>query len=195
MDSTPTFIGTTTETFPPATDTPPAPIDACVKWFDPARGFGFVIAERYSQDILLHANTLQNFGQSTVADGVRLKVHVQDAGGRLKVSRVLSIEAEMPAIRTPIAESTGLDRAAVERLSILPGRVKWLDRAEGYGFVNVFGCAEDVFLHQDVLRAGGVSGFSPGEGIALRMARGARGLMAVQVLAWDAGVTLDGACP
>lgn len=40
-----------------------------VKWFDPAKGFGFIVGEEGGADILLHANVLRNYGQSTVADG------------------------------------------------------------------------------------------------------------------------------
>ena len=47
-----------------------------VKWFDPAKGFGFVIADSGGPDILLHANVLRNFGQSSVADGSRIRLSV-----------------------------------------------------------------------------------------------------------------------
>ncbi|MEY8838549.1 cold-shock protein, partial [Cribrihabitans sp. XS_ASV171] len=40
-----------------------------VKWFDPAKGYGFVVADTGGDDILLHVNVLRNFGQSSVADG------------------------------------------------------------------------------------------------------------------------------
>jgi CspA family cold shock protein len=41
-----------------------------VKWFDPSKGFGFVLADNGGPDILLHANVLRNFGHSSVADQV-----------------------------------------------------------------------------------------------------------------------------
>ncbi|WP_366915539.1 cold shock domain-containing protein, partial [uncultured Lentibacter sp.] len=31
-----------------------------VKWFDPVKGFGFVVADTGGPDILLHANVLRN---------------------------------------------------------------------------------------------------------------------------------------
>ena len=31
-----------------------------VKWFDPAKGFGFIVAQDGGPDILLHANALRN---------------------------------------------------------------------------------------------------------------------------------------
>ena len=53
-----------------------------VKWFDPVKGFGFVVAEEGGKDILLHANVLRNFGQSSVADdaGIELDVQQTDRG-------------------------------------------------------------------------------------------------------------------
>ena len=43
-----------------------------VKWFDPIKGFGFVVPESGGPDILLHANVLRSFGQSSVAEGSRI---------------------------------------------------------------------------------------------------------------------------
>ena len=37
-------------------------ITGTVKWFDPGKGFGFVVADTGGPDILLHANVLRNFG-------------------------------------------------------------------------------------------------------------------------------------
>ena len=53
-------------------------VHGTIKWFDPAKGYGFVVADEGGQDILLHANVLRNFGQSSVADGVAIEVLVQD---------------------------------------------------------------------------------------------------------------------
>ena len=37
-------------------------VHGLVKWFDPVKGFGFVVAETGGPDILLHVNVLRNFG-------------------------------------------------------------------------------------------------------------------------------------
>ena len=49
-----------------------------VKWFDPVKGFGFVVADDDGPDILLHVNVLRNFGQSSIADGARVEISVQE---------------------------------------------------------------------------------------------------------------------
>ena len=38
-----------------------------VKWFDTSKGYGFLVVEDGSGDILLHANVLKNFGRGSVA--------------------------------------------------------------------------------------------------------------------------------
>ena len=43
-----------------------------VKWFDTSKGYGFIAADATQDDILLHANVLRNFGQSSVADNARI---------------------------------------------------------------------------------------------------------------------------
>ena len=62
-----------------------------VKWFDPTKGFGFVIAELCGPDILLHANVLRNFGQGSVVDGSRIDLMVQDTQRGLQAVEVISI--------------------------------------------------------------------------------------------------------
>ena len=57
-----------------------APVYGRVKWFDPGRGFGFVVAEDGGPDILLHANVLRSYGQGSVADGSPITVEVQEIG-------------------------------------------------------------------------------------------------------------------
>ena len=47
-----------------------------VKWFDPGKGFGFILSEDADSDILLHANALRNFGVNSVCDRARIRVSV-----------------------------------------------------------------------------------------------------------------------
>ena len=44
-----------------------------VKWFNPSKGFDFIVADGTQYGILLHANVLRNFGQSSVADNARIE--------------------------------------------------------------------------------------------------------------------------
>ena len=63
-----------------------------VKWFDPAKGFGFVVANEGGPDILLHANVLRNFGQSSVADNAGISITAQKTERGVQALEVHSIE-------------------------------------------------------------------------------------------------------
>ena len=63
--------------------------------------------------------------------------------------------------------------------------MKWFDKAKGFGFANVFGRPEDVFIHIEVLRQSGLADLQSGEAVALRIVSGKRGRMALQVVPWE----------
>ncbi|NRP12106.1 Cold shock-like protein CspC [Aliiroseovarius sp. xm-m-379] len=159
-----------------------------VKWFDPTKGFGFVIADEGGADILLHANVLRNYGQSSVADGAGIEIEVQDTQRGRQAVLVRSITPpETPDLTGLSEEQTGeidLENAG----PIEPARVKWFDKGKGFGFANIFGSDEDVFIHIEVLRRSGLADLQPGEAICLRTVQGKRGKLALVVSAWDSAV-------
>lgn len=155
-----------------------------VKWFDPSKGFGFVVADRGGPDILLHANVLRNFGQSSVADGARIELVAQTTKRGMQAIEVLAIEPPEGDESGPYVLSE--DQIDLSKAGpVEPARVKWFDKGKGFGFANVFGKPEDVFIHIEVLRRSGFSDLQPGEAVCLRVIDGSRGRMAVLVSAWD----------
>ena len=162
-----------------------------VKWFDPAKGFGFILSEDGGPDILLHVNALRSFGQSSVCDRAGILVSVQQTPRGLQAVEVLEI--------TPPADAgedmqPGADLPAeILALPLEPARVKWFDKVKGFGFGNVFGRAEDVFIHMETLRRSGFADLQPGEAIALRIVEGDRGRQAVMIAPWE--MALDGSDP
>lgn len=163
-------------------------VQGLVKWFDPAKGYGFVVSDEGGPDILLHVNVLRNFGQSSVADGARIEILTHQTGRGVQAVEVLSI---MPPERddTPVlSDFAELDMDSLQSEPLEPARVKWFDKGKGFGFANVFGRDEDVFLHVEVLRQSGLADLQPGEALAMRVIDGKRGRMAVEVLAWEAAL-------
>ena len=158
-------------------------VEGRVKWFDPSKGFGFVVSDSGGPDILLHANVLRNFGQSSVADDARVVIAVQDTPRGKQAVEVFEITP--PPAESTFSDVDMLSPEVIASLPLEPARVKWFDKGKGFGFANVFGRHEDVFVHIEVLRRSGLADLQPGEAICIRVADGQRGRMALHVAAWE----------
>lgn len=156
-----------------------------VKWFDASKGFGFIVGDEGGSDILLHANVLRNFGQGSVADNARITVRVQKTARGAQATEVLEIAPAEDIERAPIEDLSDSDAAAIAELPLEPARVKWFDKGKGFGFANVFGLPDDVFIHIEVLRRSGFADLGPGEAIGIRVIEGKRGRMAAQIVSWE----------
>ena len=161
-------------------------ISGRIKWFDPAKGFGFVLADEGGPDILLHANVLRAFGQATVADGSAVVVEVARTDRGMQATAVLSIQPPQTPPGAGLADLVDMDPALLASRPLEPVRVKWFDKGKGFGFANSWGSEEDVFLHIEVLRRSGFADLAPGEAVGLRVVEGKRGRMAIEVVSWDA---------
>lgn len=153
-----------------------------VKWFDTTKGYGFVVAPDGEGDILLHGNVLRIFGFTSVAEGAEIVLRVQATErGRQALEVVDIIPGPAPADVVGLASlPEGAPTGPLE-----PARVKWFDRVKGFGFVNLYGKAEEVFLHMETLRQYGYGEVVAGDVLAVRVTAGPRGPMVYEVRSWD----------
>ncbi|MEM1346178.1 MAG: cold shock domain-containing protein [Pseudomonadota bacterium] len=173
-------------------------IEGRVKWYDVVKGYGFVVPDPGGPDIMVHASCVRSFGRMTLADNAVIKLVATRGERGLHAVELLEVE-EPPVVETardPNDESARpteyLDSDQVSG-PLLPARVKWFDKQKGFGFVNIFGRDEDVFVHMETVRRCGFQDLSGGEGMACRTFRGPRGLMVAELRLWEAGA--DGDAP
>ena len=145
-----------------------------VKWFDQAKGYGFVIAEsveggRISEDVMLHVSCLKQYGEQHADEQARI---VCDAVQRERGWQVVNI-LEMDRPRAAVA--------AGQMPSFEPVTVKWFNRTRGYGFVVRPNEDEDIFIHATVLRPAGLEEVEPGQTLLAVIDEGAKGAHIVAI--------------
>ena len=154
-----------------------------VKWFDAARGYGFLVVNDGGGDVLLHANVLRNFGRSSITEDSFMEFDLQETDRGRQVATIHTIENAV--IMESVDEHKDQEQNNPSSKESIPARVKWFDKAKGFGFANVFQSGEDIFLHIEVLKSSGLSDLQAGEAIAIRIIDGPRGKMAEAIFAWD----------
>ena len=66
------------------------------------------------------------------------------------------------------------------------GKVKWFNDAKGFGFIQVDGEPQDIFVHHTAIKAEGFRSLSEGEYVELEVVHGPKGLKAENVVRLNA---------
>jgi cold shock protein len=155
-----------------------------VKWFDAAKGYGFIVPDDGGSDVLIHVTVLRRDGFSAIREGARVVAEAQLRERGLQVFKVISVSEPEGIHATPLAPArTRAQASSVGGFEIVI--VKWFNRSRGFGFLTRGEGTEDIFVHMETLRRYGFVDPKPGDSMLARFGPGPKGLIAAEVRPLD----------
>jgi CspA family cold shock protein len=146
-----------------------------VKFFNPQKGFGFIVRDDGGDDVFVHISAVEQAGLTDLADGQPLEFTLVDRGGRVSATN-LRIEGDpMPVERSggggggqggPQRQLTG------EKAS---GTVKFFNSMKGFGFIQRDDGQPDAFVHISAVERAGIPTLNEGDRLEFELEVDRRG--------------------
>jgi CspA family cold shock protein len=140
-----------------------------VKFFNPQKGFGFIVRDDGGEDVFVHISAVEQAGLADLADGQPLEFTLVDRGGRISATN-LRIEGEPMAVeraeRGPQRQLTG-EKAQ--------GTVKFFNAMKGFGFIQRDDGQPDAFVHISAVERAGIPTLNEGDRLEFELEVDRRG--------------------
>jgi CspA family cold shock protein len=146
-----------------------------VKFFNPQKGFGFIVRDDGGEDVFVHISAVEQAGLSDLADGQPLEFTLVDRGGRVSATN-LRIEGEpMPVERS--GGGAGGDRGPQRQLTgeKASGTVKFFNAMKGFGFIQRDDGQPDAFVHISAVERAGIPTLNEGDRLEFELEVDRRG--------------------
>jgi len=137
-----------------------------VKFFNPQKGFGFIVRDDGGEDVFVHISAVEQAGLTDLADGQPLEFTLVDRGGRISATN-LRIEGEPMAVERSGGGGGGAagDRGPQRQLTgeKASGTVKFFNAMKGFGFIQRDDGQPDAFVHISAVERAGIPTLNEGD--------------------------------
>ncbi len=161
-------------------------IKTTIKWFNPQKGFGFVVDPQGGRDIFLHNSVVMQSGHDRLPDGTTITCVLGQGPKGAEVKQILSVDT---STAQPSRDFGGSPRMGKRRFEDdggarhqsagageeASGIVKWYNSQKGFGFIIPDGGGRDVFVHMSALRRSGLHTLDEGQAVRMRVVQGNKG--------------------
>jgi CspA family cold shock protein len=164
-----------------------------VKWFNTAKGFGFIQPDDGGSDVFVHVSAVEQAGLHALNEGdqVQFELEQDRRSGKLSAGQlVVTAQGAAPARRSggggfdrgPRGGGGGYGERSFDRGGFggggggarTPGTisgsgsgtVKWFNPTKGFGFIQPEGGGQDVFVHISAVEQAGLRGLNEGQLVA-----------------------------
>ena len=140
-----------------------------VKFFNPQKGFGFIVRDDGGEDVFVHISAVEQAGLTDLADGQPVEFTLVDRGGRVSATDIKIIGEPMAVSRAPREDNGGEgggDRGGPQRQLTgekAQGTVKFFNAMKGFGFISRDDGQADAFVHISAVERAGMPTINEGD--------------------------------
>jgi CspA family cold shock protein len=150
-----------------------AAVTAKVKWFNPAKGFGFVAPIDGSPDAFLHMSVVQHAGLRTLRQGATIICDLTSGPRGPQVSSIDRVDDS--TVQDDLPEATSGEEV------VLDGEIKFFAVDKGYGFGVPTDGSADVFIGIGALQRSNLHRLESGQNVRMHVRPEKKGPMAVRI--------------
>jgi CspA family cold shock protein len=168
-----------------------ARISATVKWYDPAKGYGFLEPPDDSPDIFCRKPALVAVGLDVLLAGATVDCETMQGHRGPEVSRIRAVDFSTASPNPAAGNESRAERPGpAQAAAPVSGRriralVKWFTPDKGYGFLEPEDGSADVFCHLNDVQASGHETLPEGATVTCEIVPGDKGPQVSRILDID----------